>query len=75
MQFYRQVARYQGLRPMEMVARLRMQRVEEMLRNTDYTLERIAPLVGYKTAFALSRAFKRRIGCCPREYRLRSGLD
>lgn len=75
MQFYRQVARYQGLRPMEMVARLRMQRMGEMLRNTDYTLERIAPLVGYKTAFALSRAFKKHMGCCPREYRLRSGLD
>jgi AraC-like DNA-binding protein len=70
-QLYRQVVRYQGLRPMEMVMRLRMQRVEEMLRSTDYTLDMIAPLVGYQTPFALSRAFKKHVGCCPRAYRAR----
>jgi AraC family transcriptional regulator len=52
-----------------MVTRLRMQRVEEMLRGTDYTLETIAPQVGYQTSFALSRAFKKHVGCYPRAYR------
>jgi transcriptional regulator GlxA family with amidase domain len=55
--------------PREMVARLRMQRAGEMLRSTNYTLDRIASLVGYETPFALSRAFKKHAGVSPREYR------
>jgi AraC-like DNA-binding protein len=74
-QLYRLVARHYGARPMEMVARLRMLRAKDLLRNTDYTLDRIAVEVGYETAFALSRAFKRHIGFSPREYRSQSKTD
>jgi AraC-like DNA-binding protein len=67
--FYRQVVRYEGIGPREMVARLRIQRAAEMLKTTNYTLDRIASLVGYETAFALSRSFKKLTGYSPREYR------
>jgi AraC family transcriptional regulator len=75
MQLYRQVARYQGTRPMEMVARLRMLRAKDLLRNTDCTLDKIAQDVGYETSFALSRAFKKIVGVSPREYRRLHKLD
>jgi AraC-like DNA-binding protein len=69
MQFYRQVVRHQGMRPMDMVMRLRILRVKDLLRNTDHSLEAIAAQVGYETPFALSRAFKRHVGVSPRQYR------
>jgi AraC-like DNA-binding protein len=69
MQFHRQVLRYHGVRPMEMVTHLRMLRAKSLLRNTDDTLSVIASSVGYQTPFALSRVFRKHVGISPREYR------
>lgn len=55
--------------PMEIVTHLRLQMVQELLYSTDYTLERIAGLVGYATPFALSRTFKRHMGMSPQAFR------
>ncbi|MDD3926992.1 MAG: AraC family transcriptional regulator [bacterium] len=66
---HRAVTARHGAAPMQMVARLRLQRAEELLRSTDYPLERIAELVGYANPFSFSRAFKRYKGICPRLFR------
>ncbi|MHB9130023.1 MAG: helix-turn-helix domain-containing protein [Armatimonadota bacterium] len=68
-QLFRLTATLHGTTPMAMVTRLRIDRVRELLRSTDYTLEHIAILVGYATPFALSRAFRRHTGCAPHTFR------
>jgi AraC-like DNA-binding protein len=73
-QLFRDIAAHHESTPMEMVTRLRIARVKELLRNSDYTLEHIANLVGYATPFALSRCFKRYTGISPREYRQTGGI-
>lgn len=72
-QCHRLMVAHLGLRPMELVLQLRLQRAAELLRTTDYALKQIAPLVGYATPFALSRAFKRYRGLSPARYRREQG--
>jgi AraC-like DNA-binding protein len=57
--------------PMQAVARLRMELAEDLLLNTDDTLERIAEQVGYASGFSLSKAFKIHAGESPVNYRRR----
>jgi len=68
-QLYRLTATEYGTTPMGMVARLRMERVKDLLRSTDYCLEYIASTVGYATPFALSKAFRNHTGQSPRDFR------
>ncbi len=65
----RLVQAHQGISPMSMVTRLRLHRAMELLQGSDFTLERIAQLVGYATPFALSRTFFRVRGVRPSAYR------
>jgi AraC-like DNA-binding protein len=67
--FTRLVKKIHKTTPQAMVLYYRMQRAREMLTFTDYTLEAIAANVGYETAFALSRAFKRHTGISPDKFR------
>lgn len=55
--------------PMEMVTTMRMELASELLSFTNYTLAMIADQTGYKNAFAFSKAFKRRSGTSPKDYR------
>lgn len=68
-QFHRQCVRNSGRAPMRVVTRLRMERAEELLRNTAYPLKQIAALVGYENVFAFSTSFKRHAGRSPRAFR------
>ncbi len=61
--------RHFGRSPLQHLTFLRMQKVTQLLRSTDWTLERIAVEIGYRTAFALSRAFKREHGISPATFR------
>jgi len=70
--FNRLCARHYGAKPMQMVFRLRMERVARLLVQTDEPLKWIADRVGYRTPFALSDAFKRWCGLRPEEYRSRA---
>lgn len=70
--FNRLCTRHYGANPMQMVFRLRMERVARLLVQTDEPLKRIADRVGYRTPFALSDAFKRWCGLRPDEYRSRT---
>jgi AraC-like DNA-binding protein len=67
--FYRVSVRYCGRKPMEMVTRLRIQRAQELLKASDYSIKSIADRVGYIDPFSFSSAFKRHVGCSPRGFR------
>ena len=47
----------------------RLERVERLLRETDLPLTEICTRCGYQTDVHLRRIFKRRFGCCMRDYR------
>ncbi len=69
---HRLCARHDGVRPMAMVHRMRMERAAGLLVQTDDPLKRIAEMVGYNGPFAFSAAFKRWSGMSPQEYRSRT---
>ncbi len=68
-QFTRHVKLFYKATPMAVVLDFRIQRSREMLAFTDHTLEAIATNVGYETAFSFSRAFKRKVGKSPSDFR------
>ena len=68
--FHATVTGYYHTGPQEIVRRLRIDRVKNLLRHSDSKLEEIAELTGFSSAFALSRSFKKQTGMCPREFRL-----
>jgi transcriptional regulator GlxA family with amidase domain len=48
-----------GVSPRRYLARARMRRAAELLRQTDWTLAQVGVQVGYDSEFAFNRAFKR----------------
>jgi AraC-like DNA-binding protein len=67
---FRQVV---GETPMDYLARWRMMLACDQLENGDHSISRMAPALGYRSESAFSTAFKRVIGCSPREYSSRIG--
>ncbi|MCZ7648139.1 MAG: AraC family transcriptional regulator [Planctomycetota bacterium] len=61
----------QDLTPRRAIARLRIQRAQELLAGTPFPLKQIAAQVGYANEFAFSNAFKREMGLSPKAYRAR----
>jgi AraC-like DNA-binding protein len=68
-QFNRVCKRYSGVKPMERVRALRMQRSRDLLTGTSLPVKQIADLVGYTDPLAFSTAFRRAVGRSPRAYR------
>lgn len=66
---HRLVAQHYGVTPMEMLRKLRLERAAELLLSSNSTLDRIAEMVGYGSAYAFSKAFLQRFGCRPGAYR------
>jgi len=58
-----------GLPPMQYLAFWRMQRARQLLAESTFTLEAVAGEVGYQSAPAFHRVFKRWIGRAPGAYR------
>ncbi|MEI7445001.1 MAG: AraC family transcriptional regulator [Burkholderiales bacterium] len=67
--FAERFRRTTGDTPMEYVARARIHVAMSRLAASDDTLDAVAAAVGYADAFALSKAFKRRVGCSPSDWR------
>ncbi len=44
-------------------------RAKELIKNTDYTIARIADMVGYKSSSKFAKAFKKEMGVLPSSYR------
>lgn len=53
----------------DFVTELRMKETEQLLLNTDYSLQDIALKVGYANGITLGRVFKRVTGITPGDYR------
>jgi transcriptional regulator GlxA family with amidase domain len=60
-----------GLAPAEFVTALRLDEARWLLVNGDLSIEDVAGTVGYGSADAFRRAFERRFGIAPSEYRSR----
>jgi len=60
-----------GESPRSAFSRIRLQKAEEFLGNTDHTVESIAHQVGFATSSALINAMKRVLGLSPTELRTR----
>ncbi|MBC8103811.1 MAG: helix-turn-helix transcriptional regulator [Cytophagales bacterium] len=73
-QLSRRFAAGTGQTPSAFLAALRLRKVQELLRETDWTLERIAGECGYRDGFYLSRVFRRQMGVPPSEFRRRSQI-
>lgn len=58
-----------GEGPVRFIQRLRMQRAQQLLIETDLTIQKIAAAVGLPDPFHFSRTFKRTCGAAPRDYR------
>jgi AraC-like DNA-binding protein len=69
---FRQVV---GETPMDYLARWRMMLACDRLENGDHSISRMAPALGYRSESAFSTAFKRVMGCSPREYSNRNGAQ
>jgi len=70
--FYVIASREMGVRPMQMVTKLRIERAAEMLRIDEMPVKTIADIVGYRDPFTFSAAFKRNVGMSPRAFRTQS---
>jgi AraC family transcriptional regulator len=69
MHFASQFRTATGLRPHEFLLRRRIQRAEELLRNTTMPIAEIALTVGFQTQAHLTTVFKRFAGCTPGRWR------
>jgi AraC-like DNA-binding protein len=69
MHFASQFRTATGLRPDGFLLRRRIQRAEELLRNTTMPIAEIALTVGFQTHAHLTTVFKRFAGCTPGRWR------
>lgn len=64
-----------GRSPKAEIMRLQLRRVKELLRETDFTLVRIADLTGFRHSEYMSVLFKRKEGVTPGQYRRKFGAS
>lgn len=55
--------------PLNYLTTLRIFKSTHLLSSTDYNLEKVANMIGYKDAFSFSKAFKKLIGLSPKNFR------
>lgn len=71
--FSRRFHEYAGATPAAFVEMARIDRAKTLLEQSEWTLERIAERAGFGSVDALHRAFRKRLGATPSEYRARFG--
>ena len=57
-----------GVSPMEYLARWRMLLAGDRIANTSDSISEIAQSLGYESSSAFTKAFKKVMGCSPRQY-------
>ncbi len=67
--FARRFTRETGTSPLRHLTELRMRIAAERLAESDDALAAIASWIGYESEFAFARAFKRRFGLAPGQFR------
>ncbi|OAS21071.1 helix-turn-helix domain-containing protein [Paenibacillus oryzisoli] len=68
-QFTRRFTKSTGMLPIDYLTTIRLQKVQQLLLDSDMTLARIAGLCGFENEFYLSRVFKKRMHVTPSYYR------
>ena len=63
-----------GRSPSEEIARVKLERVKDLLATTNLTLERISRLAGYSHGESMYRVFRQAVGQTPGEYRISRNL-
>lgn len=58
-----------GISPIDFLLQLRMHEAKLLLKHTNYKIAEIAQAVGYQDISSFSKAFKKRVGMSPVEYR------
>jgi transcriptional regulator GlxA family with amidase domain len=71
--FARVFAAEVGVSPAVYVERVRLETARRLLESTGLSIDRVAEGAGFGTPESLRRAFARRVGVSPREYRARFG--
>lgn len=67
--FEHRFCKWVGHTPHEEIQRVRMNRVKELLRETELTVHQIAERMGFEHSEYLGAAFRREVGLAPGEYR------
>ena len=67
--FSRMIRRETGVSFVELLTRCRMERAQELLKETDWTVNFIAGYIGLKSTAYFHDLFQHRVGCAPIEYR------
>jgi len=67
--FHAVFQRYYGKSPMVVIQQMRIDQAKNMLLHTGLTLEVIAEMAGYRSAFSFSRAFKSFTGISPKMFK------
>ncbi|WP_419252195.1 GlxA family transcriptional regulator [Caulobacter sp. ErkDOM-YI] len=62
-----------GVTPVAFVEMARVDRAKALLEASDWTLDRVAERSGFGSIDALQRAFQKRLGATPKDYRIRFG--
>lgn len=62
--------KFTEISPQQYLLNLRIDTAKELLKDTNYSLQSVAGLVGYKDQFTFSKAFKRLVGKSPQEFRM-----
>lgn len=68
-QFCRRVRQETGATFVELLTRYRIERAQELLRETDWTASAIASHIGFRSASYFQNTFRRRVGKTPTAYR------
>lgn len=67
--FCRIFRRLQGIPPRSFITRARIEAAQTLLLTSSHSIERIAELIGYESAFYFSRQFKSKVGVSPSAFR------
>ncbi|MNR13206.1 HTH-type transcriptional activator Btr [compost metagenome] len=68
-QFTRRFKKSTGMLPIDYLTSLRIQKVQQLLLDSDMTLVQIAGQCGFENEFYLSRVFKKRMQVTPSSFR------
>ncbi len=74
-QLHRMVQSTYKATPMQLVREMRLAKARELLCNTEMSLSMISEEVGYESAFALSKAFKKHFNVTPADVKKKSGVE
>lgn len=62
--------KYVGISPINYLIKQRIEKSKFLLNNTNYTVDKIAEIIGFNSSSYFSQAFKKQVGASPKEYKI-----